>query len=64
MEHTNRHETDLLLSLRTILPVIAIILLLSCVLMNKDIDSLVISPLENMFCMVKELTDNPMAKVR
>ena len=31
--------------------------------MNKDIDSLVISPLENMFCMVKELTDNPMAKV-
>ena len=44
--------------------VITAVLLLSCMLLGNDIDMLVIAPLENMSRMVKELADNPMAKVK
>jgi len=44
--------------------VVSLVLLLSCMLLGKDIDVLVIAPLETMSRMVKQLSDNPMAKVK
>ena len=44
--------------------VVSLVLLLSCMLLGKDIDVLVIAPLETMSRMVKELSDNPMAQVK
>ena len=44
--------------------VISFVLLLSTMLLGKDIDVLVIAPLETMTRMVKLLSDNPMAQVK
>jgi hypothetical protein len=40
------------------------ILLLSCMMLGKEIDVLVIAPLETMSRMVKKLSDNPMEQIK
>jgi hypothetical protein len=40
------------------------VLLLSCILLGKEIDVLVIAPLEVMSRMVKKLSDNPMEQIK
>ena len=44
--------------------VISFVLLMSCVMLGKDIDVLVIAPLETMSKMVKKLSANPMSQVK
>ena len=44
--------------------VVSGVLLLSCLMLGREIDVLVIAPLETMSRMVKKLSDNPMAQIK
>lgn len=44
--------------------VVSAVLLLSCLMLGKEIDVLVIAPLETMSRMVKKLSDNPMEQIK